>query len=94
MKVRILFLVSLLFVAVINPYSVFFKFSIFKYSSNDHVTSVTTTEQHNHAIGTLWGNNDKYLLMYRFVYHICIMNRILSCKHINKEVATCQASFV
>jgi len=31
--VRILFLVSLLFVAMINPYSVFFKFSIFKYSS-------------------------------------------------------------
>jgi len=30
--VRILFLVSLLFVAVINPYSVF-KFLIFKYSS-------------------------------------------------------------
>jgi len=29
-----LFLVSLLFVAVINPYSVIFKFSIFKYSSN------------------------------------------------------------
>jgi len=30
--VRILFLVSLLFVAVINPYSVF-KFLVFKYSS-------------------------------------------------------------
>jgi len=30
--VRILFLVSLLFVAVINPYSVFLNFRIFKYS--------------------------------------------------------------